>query len=96
MLRTQMNLSTAYHPETNGQAKKVNQTMEYLLRMYAMDNQTQWERCLALVEFSYNNNYHNSIGIPPYQALYGSSCRMPLTWKKLEDIVIVKEMEEHI
>ena len=75
--------------------------MEDMLRMYVMDNQTQWERYLPLVEFSYNNSYHSSIGMPPYQALYGRPCRMPLSWEKLEDQVIVglelvQEMEEQV
>jgi len=100
-LGTQLNLSTAYHPETNGQTKRVNQVLEDMLRMYVMDNQTQWERCLPLVEFAYNNSYHSSIGMPPYQALYGRPCRTPLSWEKLEDRVIVgpelvQEMEEQV
>jgi hypothetical protein len=45
--------------------------MEDMLRMYVMDNQTQWEKYLPLVEFAYNNSYHSSIGMPPYEALYG-------------------------
>jgi transposase InsO family protein len=45
-LGTQLNLSTAYHPETDGQTERVNQVMEDMLRMYVMDNQTQWEKYL--------------------------------------------------
>eukprot|EP00253_Pinus_taeda_P011774 PITA_11774 len=98
-LGTQLNLSTAYHPEIDGQTERVNQVLEDMLRMYVMDNQTQWERYLPLVEFAYNNRYHSSIGMPPYQALYGRPCRTPLSWEKLEDRVIVglelvQEMEE--
>jgi hypothetical protein len=70
-LGTQLNLSTAYHPETDGKTERVNQVMEDMLRMYVMDNQTQWEKYLPLVEFAYNNSYHSSIGMPPYEALYG-------------------------
>ena len=100
-LGTQLNLSTAYHPETDGQTERVNQVLEDMLRMYVMDNQTQWERYLPLVEFAYNNSYHSSIGMPPYQALYGRPCRTPLSWEKLEDRVIVglelvQEMEEQV
>jgi transposase InsO family protein len=84
-LGTQLNLSTAYHPETNGQTERVNQVMEDMLRMYVMDNQTQWEKYLPLVEFAYNNSYHSSIGMPPYEALYGRPCRTPLSWDRLED-----------
>ena len=88
-LGTHLNLSTAYHPETDGQTERVNQVLEDMLRMYVMDNQTQWERYLPLGEFSCNNNCHSSIEMPPYQALYGRPCRTLLSWKKLEDRVIV-------
>ena len=93
-----MNLSTTYHHETDGKIERVNQVMEDILRMYVMDNQTQWEKYLPLVEFSYNNSYHSSIGMPPYEALYRRSCRMPLSWDRLEDRVtvgpeLIQEME---
>jgi hypothetical protein len=56
-LGSQLNLSTTYHLETDGQTERVNQFMEDMLRMYVMDNQTQWEKYLPLVEFVYNNNF---------------------------------------
>ena len=73
--------------------------MEDMVRMYVMENQPQWERYLPLVEFAYNNSYQISIGMPPYQALYGRPCRTLMIWEKLEDRVIVgpelvQEMEE--
>jgi hypothetical protein len=100
-LGTQLNLSIAYHPEIYGQIERVNQVMEDMLRMYVMDNQTQWEKYLPLVEFAYNNNYHSSIGMPPYEALYGRPCRTPLSWDRLEDRVtvgpeLIQEMEEQV
>jgi hypothetical protein len=75
--------------------------MEDMLRMYVMDNQTQWEKYLPLVEFAYNNSYHSSIIMPPFEYLYGSPCRTPLNWDRLEDRVIVgpkliQEMEEQV
>jgi transposase InsO family protein len=88
-LGTQLNLSTDYHPETDGKTERVNQVMEDMLRMYVMDNQTQWEKYLRLVEFAYNNNYHSSIGMPPYEALYGRPCRIPLSWDRLEERVTI-------
>eukprot|EP00253_Pinus_taeda_P014513 PITA_14513 len=87
-LGTQLNLSTAYHPETNGQTERVNQVLEDMLRMYVMDQQSHWEKYLPLVEFAYNS-YHNSIGMPPFEALYGRPCRTPLSWDRLEDRVII-------
>ena len=56
-----VNLSTTYHPETDRKNERVNQVMEDMLRMYVMDNQTQWEKYLPLVEFAYNNSFHSSI-----------------------------------
>jgi hypothetical protein len=85
VLGTQLNLSTTYHPETYGKTERVNQVMEDIFRMYVMDNQTQWEKYLPLVEFAYNKSYHNSIGMPPYEALYGRPCRTPLSLDRLED-----------
>jgi hypothetical protein len=98
-LGTQLNLSTTYHLETNGQTERVNRVMEDMLRMYFMDNQTQWDKYLPLVEFSYINSFHSSIRMPAYEALYGRPCRTPLSWDRLEDQVIVgpeliQEMEE--
>ena len=66
-----------------------------------MDNQTQWEKYLPLLEFAYNNGYHSSIGMPPYEALYGRPCRTPLSWDRLEDRVtvgpeLIQEMEEQV
>jgi hypothetical protein len=84
-LGTQLNLSTAYHPETDGKTKRVNQVMEDMLRMYFMDNQTQWDKYLPSVEFAYNNSFHSSIGMSLYEALYGRPCRMPMSWDILED-----------
>jgi hypothetical protein len=88
-LGTPLNLSTTYHPETDEKTERVNQVMENMLRMYVMDNQTHWEKYLPLVDFSYNNIFHSSIRMKPYEALYGRPCRMQLSWEKLEDRVIV-------
>jgi hypothetical protein len=71
---TQLNLSTTYHPETDGKIERVNQVMEDMLRIYVMDNQTQWEKYVPFVEFAYNNSYHSSIEIPPYEAFVNVLC----------------------
>lgn len=69
--------------------------------MYIMDQQYKWEYYLPLVEFSYNNNYHRSLGMAPYELLYGRPCKTPLSWDILEDIISVgpemlQEMEEQV
>lgn len=100
-LGTQFNFSSTYHPETDGQTERVNQILEDILRMYVMDQQTRWEDYLYLVEFAYHNSYHSSIGMPPFQALYGHPCRTPLSWDHLEDRVLLgpemlQEMEQQV
>ena len=65
-LGTKLNLSTTYHPQTDGQTERVNQVLEDMLRMYVMDNQVKWEEYLHLVEFAYNNGHYSSLGMPPY------------------------------
>ena len=78
-----MQLSTAYHPQTDGQSGRTIQTLEDMLRACMLDWGSRWEKYLPLVEFAYNNSYHSSIGMPPFEALYGRSCRTPLCWTEV-------------
>ncbi|GJV63623.1 putative reverse transcriptase domain-containing protein [Tanacetum coccineum] len=64
-------MSTAYHPQTDGQSERTIQTLEDMLRVCVMDFGKGWDRHLPLIEFSYNNNYHTSIKAAPFEALYG-------------------------
>ena len=75
---TRLDLSTAFHPQTDGQSKRMIQTLEDMLRMCVMDLGGSWDEYLPLVEFTYNNSYHSSIEMAPYEALYGRKCRFPL------------------
>ena len=75
---TQLDFSTAYHPQTDGQTERTIQTLEDMLRMCVLDLKQDWDQYLPLVEFAYNNSYHSSIGMPPYEALYGKKCRSSL------------------
>ena len=77
---TTLNYSTAFHPATDGQTERTIQTLEDMLRACALDFQCSWEDILPLIEFSYNNSYQSSIGMAPYEALYGQRCRTPLYW----------------
>nr|GEV86120.1 reverse transcriptase domain-containing protein [Tanacetum cinerariifolium] len=70
-LGTWLDMSTAYHPETDGKSERTIQTLEDMLRAYMIDFGNGWERHLPLVEFSYNNSYHASIKAVPFKALYG-------------------------
>ncbi|KAJ1584106.1 hypothetical protein NDA11_004353 [Ustilago hordei] len=64
-------LSTAYHPQTNGQTERVNQVIEQYLRMYCNYEQDDWVNLLDTAAFVYNNTVHNSIGVSPFFACYG-------------------------
>ncbi|GJT86352.1 putative reverse transcriptase domain-containing protein [Tanacetum coccineum] len=73
---TRLDISTAYHPETDGQSEITIQTLEDMLRACVIDFGNGWERHLPLIEFSYNNSYHASIKDVPFEALYGWKCRL--------------------
>ena len=79
-LGTQVNLSTAFHPQTDGQAERTIQTLEDMLRACIIDFKGSWDDHLPLIEFAYNNSYHSSIQMAPYEALYGRKCRSPIGW----------------
>nr|GEU95901.1 putative reverse transcriptase domain-containing protein [Tanacetum cinerariifolium] len=84
-LGTRLDMSTTYHPETDGQSKRTIQTLEDMLRTCVIDFGNGWERHLPLVEFSYNNSYHASIKAAPFEALYGRKCRSPVCWAEVGD-----------
>jgi transposase InsO family protein len=81
-LDTKLLHSLAYHPQTSGQTKRVNQILEDMLRACALEFPQKWDECLPLAEFSYNNNYQESIKMTPFEALYGRQCRTPLNWSE--------------
>ncbi|GJV99596.1 putative reverse transcriptase domain-containing protein [Tanacetum coccineum] len=94
-LGTQLDMSMAYHPETDRQRERTIQTLEDMLRAYVIDFGKGWERHLPLVEFFYNNNYHASIKAAPFEALYGRKCRSPAArdWKRSYANVRQKPLE---
>ncbi|GJV37833.1 putative nucleotidyltransferase, ribonuclease H [Tanacetum coccineum] len=84
-LGTQLDMSTTYHPETDGQSERTIQTLEDMLRACVIDFGKGWDKHLPLVEFSYNNSYHASIKAAPFEALYGQKCRSPVCWAEVRD-----------
>ncbi|GKE85260.1 putative reverse transcriptase domain-containing protein [Tanacetum coccineum] len=82
-LGTDICMSTAYHPETDGQSERTIQTLEDMLRACVIDFGKGWVKHLPLAEFSYNNSYHASIKAAPYEALYGRKCRSPVYWAEV-------------
>nr|GEZ80716.1 retrotransposon protein, putative, Ty3-gypsy subclass [Tanacetum cinerariifolium] len=84
-LGTELDISTAYHPQTNGQSERTIQTIEDMLRACVIDSGNRWDRHLPLVEFSYNNSYHTSINAALFEALYGRKWRLPVCWAEVGD-----------
>ncbi|GJU19091.1 putative reverse transcriptase domain-containing protein [Tanacetum coccineum] len=84
-LGTNLDMSTAYHPQTDGQSERTIQTLEDMLHACVIDFGSSWDRHLPLVEFSYNNSYHTSIKAAPFEALYGRKCRSPVCWSEVGD-----------
>ncbi|GJT72952.1 hypothetical protein Tco_1032238 [Tanacetum coccineum] len=100
-LGTSLDMSTAYHPETDGQSERTIQTLEDMLRACVIDFGNGWVKHLPLVEFSYNNSYHASIKAAPFEALYGQKCRSPVCWAEVGQVQLtgpelVQETTERI
>ena len=98
---TRLNFSTAFHPQTDGQSERVIQVLEDMLRGCVLDFPGSWDRYIPLMEFAYNNSYQSSIGMAPYEALYGRRCRTPTCWiemneHKIVDPELVKDTEEKV
>ncbi|KAJ9561559.1 hypothetical protein OSB04_006719 [Centaurea solstitialis] len=100
-LGTRLQFSTAFHPQTDGQSERTIQTLEDMLRACVLDFGGSWDTYLPLAEFSYNNSFHASIGMPPYEMLYESRCRTPICWgevgqRELGSTEIVQKTTESI
>nr|GEX80340.1 putative reverse transcriptase domain-containing protein [Tanacetum cinerariifolium] len=100
-LGTRLDMSIAYHPETDGQSERTIQTLKDMIRACVMDFGGSWDTHLPLVEFSYNNSYHTSIKCAPFEALYGRKCRSPVIWAEVGEsqligLELVKETTKKI
>ncbi|GJT51026.1 putative reverse transcriptase domain-containing protein [Tanacetum coccineum] len=100
-LGTQLDMSIAYHPQTDGQSERTIQTLEDMLRACMIDFGKGWDRHLPLVEFLYNNSYHTSFKAAQFEALYGRKCRSHVCWTEVGDIQltgpeIIHEITEKI
>nr|GEY77864.1 putative reverse transcriptase domain, ribonuclease H-like domain, aspartic peptidase domain protein [Tanacetum cinerariifolium] len=88
-LGTRLDMSTAYHLETDGQSERTIQTLEDMLRACAIDFGKGWVNHLPLVEFSYNNSYHATIKAASFEALYGQKCCSPVCWTEVGEAQIL-------
>jgi transposase InsO family protein len=70
-LQVKRKMSSAHHPETDGQTERVNQLLEQCLRIFTNYEQNDWSEKLPMAEFSYNNSVTNATGKTPFYANYG-------------------------
>lgn len=66
-----LGLSTAYHPQSDGQTERVNQSLEAYLRCICILQPKEWHRWLALAQWWHNSNHHSSLKTSPFEALFG-------------------------
>ncbi|KAL0439960.1 UNVERIFIED_CONTAM: Transposon Tf2-11 polyprotein [Sesamum latifolium] len=100
-LGTKLHFSTAFHPQTDGQSERTIQTLEDMMRACVIEFRGNWDDHLPLIEFAYNNSFHSSIGMAPYEALYERKCRSPICWdieglRQLEGPELVQETVETV
>ena len=88
-LGTEIRLSLAFYPQTNGQSERFIQILEDMLRACVMNFKGNWVEHLPLIEFAYNNSFQNSIGMAPYEALYGRPCRSPMCWMESSEASLI-------
>nr|GEY23636.1 DNA/RNA polymerases superfamily protein [Tanacetum cinerariifolium] len=84
-LGTRLDMTTPYHPQTDGQSEHSIQTLEDMLRACVLDIEGSWDDLLLLVEFLYNNSYHFSVKCASFEYLYGRKFRSSILWAEVED-----------
>lgn len=68
---TTLHMSSAYHPQTDGQTERLNQCLEGFLRCMAHSCPKKWASWLPLAEYWYNTSFHSALGRTPFEVLYG-------------------------
>ncbi|KAL0546096.1 hypothetical protein IC582_016001 [Cucumis melo] len=82
-MNTRLDFSTAFHPQIDGQTEHLNQVLEDMLRACALEFPGSWDSHLHLMEFAYNKSFQTTIGIAPFEALYGKCCRSSVCWDEV-------------
>ncbi|GKF05512.1 putative reverse transcriptase domain-containing protein [Tanacetum coccineum] len=82
-LETRLDMSTTYHPQTDGQSERTIQTLKDMLRACVLDFGGSWDIYHPLVDFLFNNSYHASVRCAPFEALYGRRRRSPIMWAEV-------------
>nr|GEU46270.1 hypothetical protein [Tanacetum cinerariifolium] len=97
-LGMRLDMSTTYHPQTDGQSERIMKTLKDMHMTCTIDFEGNWDTHIPLVEFPYNSSYHSSIKCAPFEALYGRRCRLGKAWYvsiKPNAPVFVKSNQTH-
>lgn len=86
---SKLRLSLAYHLHTDGQTERTIESLEDLLRACVLEQGGARDGHLSLIEFTYNKNFHYSIGIKPFEDLYGRRCMTPLCWHESGESLVL-------
>ena len=89
---TTLSMSTAYHPQSNGQSEVHSHCLEYYMHCFTVDNPKLWAKFLPLVKWSYNTSWHSSIKITPFEAVYG--CPPPSMLDYVQGSLVVVLVDE--
>ena len=84
-----MNLSTAFHPQIDGQEERTIKTLVDMLRDCVVYFKSNWNDHLLLMEFAYHKSYHSKIQIAPYESLYGRRCIYPIGWLEFFEVELI-------
>ena len=96
LLRIQPSLTTAFHPQSDGQTERVNQFLEQILRIFTSRQQDDWSDLLPIAEFAYNNTIHSAIGISPFYATYGYHPRLSFKNSTASTIPAAEDRIRHL
>ena len=86
-IKLRRRLSTAFHPQSDGQTERQNQTLETYLRIFVNDEQDNWASLLPLAEFAYNNSVHSATGLAPFSIVYGWQPRVSWEHPTLDEAI---------
>lgn len=79
LTKVKLRLSTVFHPQTDGQTERQNQTLEHYLRVYCCKQQDSWAELLFVAEIAYQKSQHKMLRISPFMAMYGYNPRLELS-----------------
>ena len=95
-MKVKRRLSTAFHPQTDGQTERQNQTLEHYLRVYCCEQQNDWAELLPVAEFAYMQSQHKTLGCSLFYATYGYHPTLELTTEDGAPIGEVSKAKERV